>query len=298
MKKEILKDIYINTISSKDGSRGKERQDLLHSYLAREIKNNIDQEKFLVQFGNREIDMKEYKYEGPLFDKDTDIVILDKISKTLISALPIKFVFSNYMQNWKNYHEQMVAEALNLKLNGINVYNIVIVRDNTPYFTKDKKSIKKIEQPLSNGNVKTQYERFANFKKGQLSDGIMYSLVDYNDVEINKKFVKSPISDWNSYSKELIDNLNTEDIKVTFPLKDEFLNSFDWDGLITKIVNDLEFSNKRMIKLQMENRLFTCPVCKKDYRLAMDLKTHEDCIISVEERKPIIEDYFKNLKFE
>jgi hypothetical protein len=60
---------------------------------------------------------------------------------------------SNYSQNSNNYFESLIGELINLKINGLIQWFILIIFDEIPYFDK-------------NGNIK-YYQRFNNFSKYQ-----------------------------------------------------------------------------------------------------------------------------------
>jgi len=86
---------------------------------------------------------KEYNLEGKYYSKSLDITIL-KDGKP-ISALAVKFVTSNYKQNSNNYFENMLGETANVKRNDLLYGQILILREQMPYFSTDKKQFTNIE---------------------------------------------------------------------------------------------------------------------------------------------------------
>lgn len=100
-------------------------------------------------------DNKEYNFEGKYYNKDLDITIL-KDNKP-ISALEFKFVTSNYKQNSNNYFENMLGETANVKRNGLLYGQILILKEQMPYFSTDKKQFTKIEK-INETNLKKYFK--------------------------------------------------------------------------------------------------------------------------------------------
>ena len=84
-----------------------------------------------------------------------DITIL-KDNKP-ISALGFKFVTSNYKQNSNNYFENMLGETANIRRNDLLYGQILIFKEQVPYFSADEKMFTKIEK-INESNLKKYFK--------------------------------------------------------------------------------------------------------------------------------------------
>ncbi len=216
----ILKQSFIESVDTPDSTRSNKRLELIHGFFAKEIEKEIiklEEEGFIEERSLNVISKGlgsggEFTFKGPLFNKDTDISIINKKGE-IIMAFLVKFVFSNYSQNQNNYFEQMVGESLNLSLGKVNSFNIFVIRDNTPYFTKKKESISRVEK------INHKIKKHNNFTNGDihLTDGLFYCTVDFNDKIVNERFSKKETLIWNEYKEELLSSLKVKEIN--YPLK-------------------------------------------------------------------------------
>ena len=113
---ELLKEVYIKSHKNEYATRSTERLKQLHGFVQESIEKSTDK---LIISQNMSTASKEYKLNGELGDKKIDIAIFKDRNSTmedLESAISVKFVFSNYIQNATNYLEQMIAESLNITL--------------------------------------------------------------------------------------------------------------------------------------------------------------------------------------
>lgn len=290
MDKQQLLNAYVSSIQKRRSSNAAERQDIIHGEIASNIRDLIDEEKFEVISKNTE-GGKEFHFSGLLFGKNTDIVILDKKTKAPVAAIPVKFIFSNYNQNWKNYFEQMIAETFNLKLSGIKVYNVMIIRKNTPYFKDGRKKISKIEEQPKKEDYINSFKNFSEIFNGNLTDGILYLSVDFNDKEINEKYIKIGDIDWEKYKNELETSVSVDNISISYPMNDDVSLSLEYKDFLNKIVSDLSKDNDeendqifKEVDEAISSQSIICEYCGEKFSNKSELKYHVNCVVSPEER--------------
>ncbi len=114
----------------------------MHKCLSEILKEKLGKDFVIKSMGIG--DNKEYKFKGKYYTKDLDITIL-KDNKP-ISALGFKFVTSNYKQNSNNYFENMLGETANVKRNDLLYGQILILKEQMPHFSTDKKQFTKVEK--------------------------------------------------------------------------------------------------------------------------------------------------------
>lgn len=100
-------------------------------------------------------DGREFNFKGAYYSKNLDITIL-KEGKP-VSALGFKFVTSNYKQNSNNYFENMLGETANVKKNGLIYAQILVLKEQMPYFSTDKKQFTKVEK-INELNLKKYFK--------------------------------------------------------------------------------------------------------------------------------------------
>lgn len=126
------------------GARSPEKLFALHTYLGNTIQKIFGTE-YAIKFKDR-VGNKEKKVVGKYYDKDVDITVL-KQGKPVF-CLGVKFITSNFNQNANNYFENMMGETANIQAIGIPYAQIIILRQNAPYYEKDGtlKNLEKIQQ--------------------------------------------------------------------------------------------------------------------------------------------------------
>ena len=131
-------DIYLKT-----NARSNEKLKILHQKIANDLKNKLD---LFNSFNTFEIfayginEGNEKKIKGRYYDKKVDIAIFKNTKQ--YAGIAVKFVMSNYAQNSNNYFENMLGETANLRANKISYFQILIVLEMMPYFSKENKIIK------------------------------------------------------------------------------------------------------------------------------------------------------------
>jgi len=125
----------------------------MHKCISKILKEKLGKEYTIKSMGVG--DNKEFKFKGKYYTKDLDITIL-KDDKP-ISALGFKFVTSNYKQNSNNYFENMLGETANVKRNDLLYGQILILKEQMPYFSTDKKQFTKVEK-INELNLKKYFK--------------------------------------------------------------------------------------------------------------------------------------------
>lgn len=114
-------------------SRSTAKLKSLHGHIANDLKNVLGEE-FSIQsqgIGND----KEGLIKGRYYPKNVDITV-NKDGKP-VAGYSVKFVMRNYSQNSNNYFENMLGETANIRSNSIPYFQIFIIFDKVPYYSKD-----------------------------------------------------------------------------------------------------------------------------------------------------------------
>ncbi len=288
MDNEKLLEIYLETISAKTSTRGNYRQELIHGMVANDLSKKIDLNKYEI-ISKGYMKNQEFKINGSLFEKDTDITIIRKSDNVPVSAIPIKFIFSSYKKNWKNYFEQMVGETLNLKLSGIKVYNLIFLNENIPKFSSERKKIEGLENPTDSTSIEDSYKKYLSANNGELTDGLIYMTFNFNDRNVVEKYIeltKKSDLDWNSFSEDLKEAATKSEILKKYPILDISDKSLKYNDFLNKIIKDLE-NEKDDFEIIFEKEI-DCPACGKKMKSESELKYHEDCCLNSKERMKLL----------
>ena len=132
----------------KHGARSKKKLIPLHTYLAY-VLGAIFGNNYHIKYADgvgKNAQNKEAKVTGKYYNKDIDITVLK--DNTPVFCLGIKFVTSNFKQNANNYFENMMGETANIQANHIPYAQIIILRENAPYYDRygNLKKIEKIQE--------------------------------------------------------------------------------------------------------------------------------------------------------
>lgn len=115
--------------------RSTEKLKPIHEFIAISLKNiwwNNIYEYFYNSTWNKELKV-DWKY----YPKDIDITVTK--NKNPIFCVWVKFITSNYKQNANNYFEWMMWETANIQAhNNLPYAQVIIFRDETPYYKKSK----------------------------------------------------------------------------------------------------------------------------------------------------------------
>lgn len=215
----------------------------IHKCLSEILKDKLgkDYEIKSMGVGNN----KEYTFDGKYYEKDLDITIL-KNGKP-ISALGFKFVTSNYKQNSNNYFENMLGETANIKRNNLLYGQILILKEQMPYFSTNKKQFTNVEK-INELNLKKY------FKLGTDNDENLYhkpdimfiGFVETSDEQRILKAVRDQekITKKDFNKKELaplvkLKFLQTEELKEQFTdkMKEFLIKNSNFEEFIEAFVN-------------------------------------------------------------
>jgi len=133
--KKFLSDSQQGKDASRNGGNDS-KLSILHSAIAMDILLRIDPtgiEGYSVMalgVGSG----KEAVIGGRYIDKKVDITILKNYKP--IAGIAVKFVMQNYAQNSNNYFENMLGETANIRCTRIPYFQIFIIPDKMPYYTK------------------------------------------------------------------------------------------------------------------------------------------------------------------
>lgn len=114
-------------------SRSNEKLKILHSAIANDLKERLGDDYTVCSLGVGE--GKEEKLDGRYIDKVVDITI--KRGQNAIAGIGVKFVMQNYSQNSNNYFENMLGETANIRCANIPYFQIFIIPDKLPYYSKE-----------------------------------------------------------------------------------------------------------------------------------------------------------------
>ena len=215
----------------------------MHKCLSEILKEKLGKDFVIKSMGIG--DNKEYKFKGKYYTKDLDITIL-KDNKP-ISALGFKFVTSNYKQNSNNYFENMLGETANVKRNDLLYGQILILKEQMPYFSTDKKQYTKVEK-INELNLK-KYFRLGTDNTENLyhkPDIMFISFLETGDEERMLKAIvnKEEITKTDFNKNELaplvkLKFLNTQDLKEEFTdeMKDFLIKNGNFEKFIDAFVN-------------------------------------------------------------
>ena len=144
---------FLDTLSNsfkvflETGSRSNKKLKVLHAAIAKDIKERLGSMYYIHSLD--ESGGREAKIQGRYINKNVDITISeDKEAKKSIAGIGVKFVMQNYNQNSNNYFENMLGETVNIRAKNIPYFQIFIVPDKLPYYTKGG-VIKKMEKFLA-----------------------------------------------------------------------------------------------------------------------------------------------------
>ncbi len=105
---------------------------VLHGAIAGDIKKKLGKEYEIKSLGLG--NGKEGKTAGRYMDKTIDILISK--NKKDIAGIGVKFVMNNYSQNSNNYFENMLGETANIRTSNKEYFQILILPEEMPYYTK------------------------------------------------------------------------------------------------------------------------------------------------------------------
>lgn len=128
---------------SHTGCRSSKKLEDIHGGIAKDIaeiveKHNDGHNYKIVSKGWG--DNKEAKVDGLEMSKDCDITVFREDEPVLV--VMVKMILGNYKQNSINYFENLKGETDNLQMKGIPVFELIFIKDKTPYFNADKTFIK------------------------------------------------------------------------------------------------------------------------------------------------------------
>jgi hypothetical protein len=134
-----LRDAFVKYCHT--SNRSTKKLEVIHGGIAHDINeilqtlpNYEDYEVVSKGFGNN----KEESVIGSETEKDCDITIMNKRTNKAVIVIMVKMILGNYKQNSINYFENMKGETDNLQATGIPVFELIFIKDKTPYFSEGK----------------------------------------------------------------------------------------------------------------------------------------------------------------
>jgi hypothetical protein len=215
----------------------------MHKCISNIIKQKLGNDFTIKSMGIG--DNKEFKFKGKYYSKDLDITIL-KNNKP-ISALGFKFVTSNYKQNSNNYFENMLGETANVKRNDLLYGQILILKEQMPYFSTDKRQFTKVEK-INELNLKKYFKLGTDNAENlyHKPDIMFITFVETGDEE---RMLKAIANEEKISKKEFNKNelfplvnlkfLDTKDLKENFTeeMTDFLIKNGDFEKFIDAFVN-------------------------------------------------------------
>lgn len=116
------------------GARSTEKLISLHSFLGNVLESIFKENVYGVQYNDGSKN-KERLVIGKYYNKKIDITVLKNDHP--VFCLGIKFITSNFSQNANNYFENMMGETANIQANTTTYAQIIVLRENAPYYKKD-----------------------------------------------------------------------------------------------------------------------------------------------------------------
>lgn len=203
------------------GARSNKKLIGLHGFLASEVKKYLKDDSYSVHslgFG----DNKEKTVDGAFHKKRCDITISK--NNEIKAAISIKSITTSFCKNANNYYEQMLGECSNLKLNGIDYYQILILPMNLPKKVKNEWKVEKI------GNDSIEKYKMLN----QIN-------VDKNTIKILPSNILLCLVDNESLNETNVSDFTRGKVDVKFRKNYQF---------------DLEFDNQSIVILNEEDVFF------------------------------------------
>jgi len=161
------------------GARSNKKLIPIHSWIARTIKQRLDNDFEIVSLDNG----GEYKLEGKYYPKNLDITVI-KNNKP-ISTISFKFVTSNYKQNANNYFENLLGETANIRRVNVGFAHFLVLRAHTPYYDKNKGNLrgnlKKIEI-LNEHDLSKYVKLFVDVDFPHKPEVLGIMVVDFNNM--------------------------------------------------------------------------------------------------------------------
>lgn len=133
----------------KTGSRSDKKLHDIHGKIAADLDEALEDVRDM--FPGREIKViskgfgenREMKVPGAEMGKDVDITVT--CDNVPVGAVMVKMIQGNYKQNGNNYFESMKGETDNLRAGGVPVFQVFIIPDKMPYYTKKNDAFSKWE---------------------------------------------------------------------------------------------------------------------------------------------------------
>jgi len=217
---ENIKQEFLKAISetfrayNKYGARSNKKLIPIHSWLANIIGKKLGKNYTIRSLGSG----GEIKVEGRYYPKKLDVAVLK--DKVVIVTVSFKFITSNYKQNVNNYFEQLLGETANIRRINIGFAHFLVLRGHTPYFDKNKGSLRGKTQRIEilNENDLAKYVKlFQDIDFPHKPDVLGITTIDFDEKE-NAFF------------------LDLEKFNLSLPIKEVLLKKISVEGFIQKIV--------------------------------------------------------------
>lgn len=221
-------------------SRSTAKLKTLHGHIAKDLERMLGKDFTIISQGYG--DDKESIIEGRYYPKNVDIAV-QKDGRT-VAGYAVKFVMRNYSQNSNNYFENMLGETANIRSNSIPYFQIFIIFEKVPYYSKGGE-FKKYDV-ISEHNL----DKYLALSKDD--PNIFYHTPDKTLVVLIKLKEKSPDHqfsnslDYNNYYQSVI---NDQDLML---YSDKIIDAFD-DSVILNNYEDFLNRTYHIIMGRLKN---------------------------------------------
>lgn len=217
---ENIKQEFLKAISetfqayNKYGARSNKKLIPIHSWLANVIGKRLGKNYTIRSLGNG----GEIKVEGKYYPKRLDVAVIK--DRAVIATVSFKFVTSNLKQNVNNYFEQLLGETANIRRVNIGFAHFLVLRGHTPYFDKNK------------GSLRGKTQKIETLNENDLAKYVKL----FQDIDFPHKPDVLGIATIDLDEKEEAFFLNLEKFNLSLPIKEVLLKKLSVDNFIQKTV--------------------------------------------------------------
>ena len=190
--------------NQKGGARSNKKLVPIHKFLSEAILGELKNGYSIKSLGVG--DGKEATVDGRYYPKDLDIAVFK--NEKIIATVSFKFVTSNYKQNANNYFENLMGETANLRRQNIGFAHFLVLREHTPYFSKNKGNLRGKEMKIEiikEKDLQKYVKLFKDMDFPHKPDLLGICLLDF-DANNKPKLINLNDFDFSDETKELLKN--------------------------------------------------------------------------------------------